>query len=232
MKYLVIAAHPDDEVLGCGGTILRLLEECNSVDIAILGEGITSRYDSPEKATTEELDLLRREAKEVADLLGINNLYLRDFPDNRFDSFDFLDVVKVVEEIIDVSSPEAIYTHHAGDLNLDHKITNRAVITATRPLAEQKVNEIYTFEVPSSTEWNFGETDNNFTPAFFVGIEETLKKKIEALKLYKNEVRQAPHPRSPETVKALARWRGSMAGLEAAEAFKPVRIIRGEKNGD
>src|SRR5690348_5633046 len=152
---LVIAAHPDDEILGCGGTAARLVREGREVHFAILGEGITSRHLQRTDADVSQLALLHQQAHAAAAQLGVKNLVLHKLPDNRLDTVPLLEVVKIVEELIDGIKPEIIYTHHGGDLNVDRGVIHRAVLTATRPISGQGVREIYAFEVPSSTEWAF-----------------------------------------------------------------------------
>lgn len=226
MNVLVVAAHPDDEVLGCGGTIARMAKEGHDVYIAILGEGITSRYQRRERADPASVEALHRRAQKVAKLLGAKDLFMYNLPDNRFDTTPLLDVVKIIEESIQRIQPQVIYTHHGSDLNIDHVVVHRAVLTATRPTGEQLVRGIYTFEVPSSTEWAFQQFQPIFRPNVFVDISATLERKVQAMELYESEVRPFPHPRSPEALRALARWRGSMAGLKAAEAFALIRSVR------
>ncbi|RLC82166.1 MAG: PIG-L family deacetylase [Chloroflexi bacterium] len=224
-KVLIVAAHPDDEVLGCGGTIPRLAQEGHDIYIAILGEGITSRYDQRDQADQTRIESLHERSQQVAELLGAKNLFTYELPDNRFDTVPLLDVIKIVEELIERLQPEAIYTHHSGDLNIDHVIVHRAVLTATRPQAGQPVKAIYAFEVPSSTEWAFDQF-SPFQPNVFVNISTTLETKIEAMALYESEARSFPHPRSPEALRAIAHRWGSVVGLEAAEAFELVRLVR------
>jgi len=223
---LVVAAHPDDEVLGCGGTIARLTGEGHDVYVAILGEGITSRYDNREQADQEMIKQLQDRSRQVSKLLGVKELCLYDFPDNRFDTVPLLNIIKIVEELINRFQPQIVYTHHGGDLNIDHVITHRAVMTATRPVENYPVKEIYAFEVPSSTEWAFGQFQSTFRPNVFVDISRTLEAKIQAMHLYESEVRAFPHPRSPEALRALAISRGSCVGFQAAEAFELVRYMR------
>lgn len=226
MKVLVIAAHPDDEVLGCGATAARLVQEKHEIHFAILGEGITSRHGQRSDADAGELEGLHEHARAAAALLGVQSLVLRKLPDNRLDTLPLLEVVKVVAELVDRIKPEVIYTHHPGDLNVDHGVIHRAVVTATRPMAEQPVREIYAFEIPSSTDWAFGSLRPAFRPNVFVDITATLEAKIAAMACYKTETRQFPHPRSPEALRAAAiRW-GSIAGCQAAEAFELVRSLR------
>jgi LmbE family N-acetylglucosaminyl deacetylase len=226
VKVLVIAAHPDDEVLGCGATAARLVQEHHQVHFAILGEGITSRHASRSDADASQLASLHKQAEAAAAKLGATSLALRGLPDNRLDTVPLLEVVKVVEELVDRIKPELIYTHHPGDLNVDHGVIHRAVLTATRPVPGQSVREIYAFEVPSSTEWAFGSWQATFRPNVFVDVAATLETKIAAMACYQTESRAFPHPRSPEALRSVAtRW-GSVAGCHAAEAFELVRSIR------
>jgi LmbE family N-acetylglucosaminyl deacetylase len=224
LSVLVVAAHPDDEVLGCGGTIARLADEGEDVFLAILGEGITSRYADRGEADPGLITELKGASGRVAELLGARDLFMYDLPDNRFDSVPLLDVVKIVEELVERLRPGVIYTHHAGDLNIDHPIVHRAVLTATRPISDP-VREIYSFEVASASEWAFGQFET-FRPSVFVDISGTLERKVKAMELYESEARPFPHPRSPEALEALARQRGSVVGMRAAEAFELVRQLR------
>lgn len=226
MKVLVIAAHPDDEILGCGATAARLAQEHHEVHFAILGEGITSRHAQRSDADVRELEALHNHAKAAAAKVGAKSIALHHFPDNRLDTVPLLDVIKVVEELIDRLQPEVIYTHHSGDLNVDHGVVHRAVLTATRPISGQTVREIYAFEVPSSTDWAFGSAQPQFRPNVFVDVTATLEAKITAMACYETESRKFPHPRSPEALRAVAtRW-GSIAGFATAEAFELVRSLR------
>lgn len=226
MKVLVIAAHPDDEVLGCGATAARLVIEGHDVHFAILGEGITSRHRNRADVDPAQVAALHQKAHAAAAKLGVKSLILHKLPDNRLDTVPLLDIVKIIEDLVDRMKPEIIYTHHGGDLNIDHGVIHRAVLTATRPLAGQPVQEIYAFEVPSATDWAFQRLELSFRPNVFVDVSRTLEAKIAAMACYETEVRQFPHPRSPEALRALAmRW-GSVAGCPAAEAFELVRSIR------
>lgn len=225
-KVLVVAAHPDDEVLGCGGAITRLGQDGAEVYIGFLGEGLTSRYDLREETDSSLLDELRRNSRQAADLLGAKDLFHYDFPDNRFDTVPLLSLVKTVENLVTELEPQVIYTHHGGDLNIDHALTFRAVMTAARPMGDSIVKKLYTFETPSSTDWAFGNIKGVFNPNVFVDVSSVLETKIKAMQCYKSEVRAFPHPRSPKALRAVGERWGSVAGVLAAEAFQLIRSIR------
>ena len=225
-RILVVAAHPDDEVLGCGGTISRLSDEGHDVYIAILGEGITSRYPERHLATPSTTEELRNSCKKAADNLGVKDLFIHQLPDNRFDSVPLLDVVKIIEEMVERIEPMSIYTHHGGDLNIDHVITHRAIMTAVRPVKDCPVKDVYAFEVASATEWAFQQFQPIFKPTVFRNISMSIHRKIEALAYYESEVRIFPHPRSPDAIKANARRWGAAVGFDYAEAFELIRTVR------
>jgi LmbE family N-acetylglucosaminyl deacetylase len=207
-----VAAHPDDEVLGVGGTIARHAAEGDRVDIVICAEGLTSRAP----AAADALEELRNCARRAAGVLGAREPRFLGFPDNRMDSLTRLDVVKRVEEAVADFEPDVVYTHCPADRNIDHGVVFDAVATACRPLPASRVRAIYCFETLSSTEW--GEPVG-FAPVHFIDINQTLETKVAALECYASEMRSFPHPRSYEAVRHLARWRGSSAGFTAAEAF-------------
>lgn len=232
MNVLVVAAHPDDEILGCGATMARLAAEGHHVYIAILGEGITARYPTRQEADAHIVQALHDGAAAVAQLVGAKDLVLYGLPDNRFDSVPLLDVIKIVEELVDRFAPEVIYTHHSGDLNIDHTIVARAVLTGTRPLQNQPVREIYAFEVASSTEWAFGQLQPSFRPNVFEEITEAqLAIKVQALAYYESEARPFPHPRSPEAPRTNARRWGSVVGCGAVEPFELIRNVKRRGSG-
>jgi len=222
----VVAAHPDDEVLGCGGTISRLSDEGHDVYVAILGEGITSRYPERPQANPSKIEELRNACKKAADYLGVKDLFIHQLPDNRFDTVPLLDVVKIIEELVERIEPMSIYTHHGGDLNIDHVITHRAVMTAVRPVKDCPVKDLYAFEVASATEWAFHQFQPVFKPMAFWDISTSIHQKIEALGCYESEVRIFPHPRSPDAIKASARRWGAAVGFDYAEAFELIRTVR------
>jgi LmbE family N-acetylglucosaminyl deacetylase len=219
-NVLVVAAHPDDEVLGCGGTIARHVNNGDKVYIVFMTNGVGSRI------STKEGDRIEREgfANRASKILGAEPPIFLNFPDNRMDSVELLDVVKSLEAVIKEICPEIIYTHYIDDLNIDHQITHRAMITACRPQPGFSVKKICIFEVLSSSDWSLGNS-NSFSPNYYVNIESTINLKIKALKVYKSEIRDFPHSRSIESVKSQVTLRGSSVGLSAAEAFIVIREI-------
>ncbi len=227
-KILVVVAHPDDELLGLGGTMNRLINdyqcECR---VIILGEGITSRADQRDpEIWKKELEIHRSNIHSAQAAIGYQSVGIYDFPDNRFDSVDLLDVIKVIEKEKQEFQPEVIFTHHGGDVNIDHQRTFEAVITATRPMAHEKVKTIITFETPSGTEWRAASDPKHFIPNLFFEIsEENLQAKIKGMESYEFEKRQYPHPRSPEALKILAQRWGVVVGKTLAEAFMLIRHI-------
>jgi len=226
MSILVVAAHPDDEILGCGGTMARLAADGLDVFIAILGEGITSRHGQRNQADPVQLRHLQECSRRVANLVGAKDLFSFSLPDNRFDTVPLLDIAKIIEDIIGRVKPQVIYTQHGGDLNVDHVATFRATLTAARPMAGTTVRSVLAYEVASSTDWAFQKFSPIFCPNVFVDIGQSLETKIEAMKVYENETRSFPHPRSPEALRAAARRWGSVAGVQAAEAFELAWEIR------
>ncbi|MFA5336865.1 MAG: PIG-L family deacetylase [Candidatus Omnitrophota bacterium] len=223
-KILIIAAHPDDEILGCGGVIARLIKEGHSVYTLILGEGITSRDESRNVSRRKkEIENLKGQARRANKILGVKEVFFYDFPDNRFDTVPLLDIVKVIEKIKKQIAPDIVFTHTEKDLNIDHQITYKAVITATRPLAGETIKEIYSFEIPSSTNWKF---PISFSPDVFSNISATLPLKIRALRSYKSELKRYPHPRSIKGIIISAEYYGMRIGFKYAEAFECQRIIK------
>jgi len=221
---LVVAAHPDDEVLGCGGTIARFCESA-AIHILILGEGCTSRYDSRSEASKVELERIGKAARSAAKVLGAQSITLESFPDNQFDEPPLLSIVKCVEKVLGEIRPDVVYTHHPSDLNIDHKITFQAVLTATRPLPNCSVKELYTFETPSATEWSFHQNHPVFKPNVFIDVSQSIEKKLQAMEFYDTEIRSFPHPRSLEALKAICRRWGTVVSREYVEAFELVRWV-------
>ena len=223
-SVLVVAAHPDDEVLGCGGTMAKMSSEGFSVHVAFLADGVSSRNES-RSINKRKLALRRRAARTACRLLGAKSVSFGDYSDNSMDSMPLLKVIKRVESLITEFAPRIILTHHVGDLNVDHQVVHRAVITACRPQGSNPVKSIRCFEVVSSTEWQTPTCGQPFAPDWFVDISETLKNKLAAFEAYADELREWPHPRSLNGVEALARWRGATIGAKAAEAYVLARHI-------
>ena len=224
-RVLVVVAHPDDEVLGCGGAMARHAAQGDRVHVFILGEGAMARHALPTGKGRREIERLRHAAQRAARILGVHKLALEPFPDNRFDTVPLLELVKMVERVKARIRPETVYTHHGGDLNVDHRRVHEAVLAACRPQPGESVKRVFAFEVLSSTEWGGTVGAGAFQPNWFVDISKTLQKKLAACRAYKTEFRRWPHPRSLEGVKVLAQQRGMSVGLRAAEAFMTIRHV-------
>ena len=218
---LVIVAHPDDEVLGCGGFIAKSIKNGLNVKLICLADGISARTNG--EVSKKELEKRRSACKKACFILGLQNIEFYDFQDNQMDKYPLLKIVKTIEEIIKKDTPRIILTHFKDDLNIDHQIVNRATITACRPEVGHSVNQLLFFEVHSSTEW---QVDTIFSPNWFEDISPYINLKLEAMRAYKDELKQWPHPRSIEGIEALAKWRGATVGLNYAEAFKLGRIVK------
>lgn len=218
---LVVAAHPDDEVLGCGGTIARHVAEADTVHVIFMADGVGSRNGGVQET------LAKREAatEEALAILGISSSHHLNLPDNRMDSVPLLEIVQPLEKLIAGIHPTVVYTHHDGDLNVDHRITNQAVMTACRPLPGNTVREVLAFEIMSATEWNVPGAAP-FEPNVFVDIGDFWEKKYAALQAYGIEMRPAPHSRSIAHLDALSLHRGMSVGLMRAECFRMIRKIK------
>lgn len=225
-SVLVVAAHPDDEVLGCGGTLALHAERGDRVEVLILGEGMRSR----EEYDPDDVRRLHGAAREAAELLGAN-LRLEALPDQRFDTVPLLEVIRAVEGHVADVEPDVVYTHHPGDLNADHGVTTRAVLTALRPMPDRKPVAVLAFETLSSSEWNYSPALPRFRPQWYVDITSTIELKTAALEAYATEIRDWPHPRSSEGVRVAARRFGMEVGVGYAEAFEVMRIGPGPLPG-
>jgi LmbE family N-acetylglucosaminyl deacetylase len=223
-SILILAAHPDDEVLGCGGTMAKLAREGAAIHVAFLADGVFSR-EGGEDTRRDELDARQAAAEVACGILGARAVSFGKFPDNRMDTIALLDIVKLIESLITEYQPDTIFTHHAGDVNVDHRRAHKAVVAACRPQGGHPVKTLLCFEVPSSTEWQLPGTAPVFTPNWFVDVSATLDSKLAALDAYVAELRAWPHPRSRQGVEYLARWRGATIGVDAAEAFLLGRQI-------
>lgn len=221
-KVLVLSAHPDDEVLGCGGTICKHSRAGDRVFTLILGEGVTSRRDSRsvEKDAQEVMEL-RRAAKKAGALMGVERVFLHNFPDNRFDSVDLIDIAKVIEKVKMLVKPDIVYTHYEHDINIDHQMVFRATMVAFRPFADDSSCKIYSFESLSSTE--FSPFQSQFTPNSFNDISSYMEDKMEALGFYQHELRPYPHPRSLKAVQLNNQLWGVKNGMGPSEAFLLIR---------
>lgn len=220
-KILVIAAHPDDETLGVGGTIIKHKAAGDHVTVFIATDGVTARHD--------KTDLQQQAARKACDILKVNDLRFGGLPEQRLDTMPLLEVIDPLSKLVKELQPEVVYTHHGGDVNQDHRVLFNATLVAVRPVNNNPVKEVYCYEVGSSTEWAPPFASWAFMPNVFVDIHPYLDKKIEALRSYsqtfQTEVPPYPHPRSLEAVAIYAKKRGIEVGMEAAEAFMMIRKL-------
>ena len=217
---LVVVAHPDDEVLGCGGVIAKHVNKGDQVHVVFMSNGVSSRDSSFKEIQEREWS-----AKNAANILSVSSIQQFDFPDNKMDAVALLDVVQLIERVVDKLQPEIIYTHHIGDLNIDHQITHKAVMTVCRPQPGFCVKEIYAFEVLSSTEWQTPGL-NTFCPNIFINVTDYINLKKQALGVYSKEMYTPPHSRSIDNALRLNALRGNSAGVDYAEAFILIRKIQ------
>ncbi len=220
MRVLVIAAHPDDELLGLGGAVARHVQSGDIVRLAVMCEGISMRYHPERHAEVVA------QSQKAAGILGVSDLAHRGLPDQKLDTLPLSDIVSGIEELVQEMRPEVVYTHFGGDINRDHQVLAEATLVATRPYAAPFVREILMFETPSSTEWGSPTLLPSFQPNLFVDVAATLEKKIEAFLSYTAEVRAWPHPRSGRALRERAHHWGSLVNIEAAEPFMVVRALR------
>ena len=225
-NILVVAAHPDDEVLGCGGAIANHAHEGDNVYIVITGEGATSRQAKRDRiGMKKELSILKGAAEKSAEILGAKKVEMLNNPDNRLDSMDRIDLIKQIETTVNKYAPHTVYVHHSGDVNVDHRRLHEAVVTACRPTPQSAVRRLLSFEVASSTEWQTPGSSHWFQPNWFIDISRVWEKKRAALEVYASEMRAWPHARSVKAIEHFVRWRGAQVGCEAAEAFCCLRNI-------
>lgn len=221
MSYLVVVAHPDDEILGAGATIAKLSELGKEVNVCILSGDDEARSNRP------SVEILNSDMNEATAIIGVKKVIKGNFPNIGFNTVKHLDLVKFIESAIIETQAEIIFTHHPGDLNNDHYHTSIACQAATRLFQRRKdikpIKELLFMEVPSSTEWALNTSIRQFTPNLFIEVgEEKVDKKIKALSAYRGVMHDYPHPRSEEALKGLAAYRGSQAGVLYAESFESV----------
>jgi LmbE family N-acetylglucosaminyl deacetylase len=219
MNVLIVAAHPDDEVLGCGGVTVRHVERGDRVYVVVVTRGFPEIF-SPE---IDEED--RQHAREAHEILGGAGIFFLDFPAPRLDTVPGHELADALREVIFSVNANVIYTPFGGDLHADHKATYLATLVASRPVNNCPVRRLLCYETLSETDWASPLDDSAFKPTVFVDISDVLERKLQALACFRNELKQPPHPRSLRAIEALARVRGSTAGLMAAEAFMLVREI-------
>lgn len=227
-RILIVAAHPDDEILGAGATMAKHAAQGDIVHVVICATGAASRYSGGQSLNdkvSSEIDELKTCANLAAKALGTRAPIFLDFPDNQLDSITLLELIHKLEPIVNEVNPHIIYTHNGGDLNVDHEMVHRATVTSTRPLPGSNIEAIYTFETLSSTEWTSAQQQFPFVPNRFVDVSKHFDKKMAALKCYASEMRTFPHPRSYEAIEALAKLRGAVSGTEKAEAFGVFRQV-------
>ena len=220
-KVVAIMAHPDDEVLGCGATLSRLSREGFEIHIFILATGITSR----DQFNNEDINLIKKHSKLASKFIGAKSIQFDSFPDNQMDTVPLLKVIKKIETFLELTNPDLIFTHHSDDVNIDHFITQKAVLAASRSLPNKKLREIYASEILSSSE--YGKSDRRIRPdTYFVISDIDVQNAIDAMKCYNNEIREWPHPRSIEAMEHSFRLRGSECGFSAAEVFEVIRVTK------
>ena len=220
MRVLVIAAHPDDELLGLGATVARHVEEGDEVTAVIVSEGATSRYAEGAEGT------LRDAARAAARTLGVGDLRFLGMRDQYLDAGPIFEVTRPIEKVVSEVRPEVVYTHHWGDLNRDHRVVSEAAMVACRPVGDGAPRRLYCFETPSSSEWSSTDLSLAFVPSVFVDATGTIEKKLAAMACYATELRPAPHPRALESLRARAQYWGQIVGKAYAEPFVLVREIK------
>ena len=224
-RVLISIAHPDDETLGCGGTIAKHVARGDKVFCISMTDGVSARFDNFED--TKLVDERKKAALNASKKLGFKwlNEFCGDFPDNSLDTVKLLDIIKVIEKAKKKINPHIVYTHDFNDLNIDHKIISEATMTAFRPHYKENCENILAMEIPSATDYGSFKDLNNFSPNYFVDISKTYKQKLSALKFYKKEIKKFPNSRSFEGIEIYAKFRGIQVGFRKAEAFRILRKL-------
>lgn len=226
-KIMIVAAHPDDEVLGCGGIIAKERDTNSLVRVIILATGKTSRQTCQTEHVQDEIDRLYEEARTALGILGVTseNIVFGNFPDQKLDAMPILELIHFLKKEVQAFKPDCLYTHHPGDYNTDHRVVFEAVLAVSRPyLGEHYPSEVYAFEVLSSTEWAWQHREP-FRPTVYVDIRNQVQRKMQAMAAYESELNDYPHPRSIRGVENLAMKRGNEVSTEYAEAFELIRKI-------
>ena len=225
-RVLVIVAHPDDEILGMGGTIAKYVSHGFEVALLIVTDGSTSQYKNNSRIE-QILEKNKKETQKAADILGISKIFYGGQPDMRLDMIEHTSVNASIEAVVDEFQPDVVYTHFDGDVNKDHQCVFESTLVACRPVPGQKIKELYSFSVPSSTEWSPQNTKTVFIPNVYVDIEGIYaEKKYAAMEAYITELRDYPHPRNIDTLKILDQAVGLQVGLKCAESFIAHRVVK------
>lgn len=216
MNILVLVAHGDDEVIGCGGVLVKHVEAGDNVFLIVVADGVSSRQESNKEKRDQALH-------RSCDILGIQLLHQFDFKDNRLDQYPLLELVRAIESKIEKIQFDCVYTHSRKDLNVDHRVVQDIALTLFRPMPQSTVKLIYAFETLSATHWY--DPDMPFKPQRFVDVEKYWGKKMKALEVYDMELREFPHARSKKAITVLAQFRGCLSGVGKAEAFEILRLV-------
>ena len=220
-NILIVVSHTDDETLGMGGTIAKHVQSGDNVYAMSMTDGLSSRGSVSKK----EINSRDVSSEQAANILGFKWIRKGNFPDNQIDKVPLIEIIKFIEIVKDEIKPTIIYTHSAADLNIDHQLVSKAVLTSFRPQKQEVWHEIRLFEIPSATDYGHKSITNTFFPNLYINIEETLKIKLEALKSYDSEIRAYPDSRSYLGIENLAKYRGNQVGLKYAESFEIIRKI-------
>ena len=224
-KILIVAAHPDDEVLGCGGTLIKMRKAGYKIQCIFISDGESSRNIKDKRKLLKFIEEREKQAIQVSKILKFDKPKFFRLPDNKLDTVPLIKIIRIIENEIKILKPSIIFTHSQADLNVDHSLLCKSVLTATRPFSKTFVKKIISFEVASNSELYFSNNKKFFKPNFFSDINKEIKLKLKALKIYKNEIRKAPHSRSLKGLENLAKYRGSQSGTKFSEAFEILREI-------